>query len=461
MITTWPFLRNTVNTEINRNSKTRRTRDVTSRSTHRVVVVGGGFGGLSTVRSLRNDPLEITLIDRRNFHLFQPLLYQVATGQLSPADIASPLRALVARQKNARVLEGEVVDIIPDEQRLVLGDGASVAYDTLIMAGGSTSHYFGRNDWAAHAPSLKTIEDATAIRSQILGVFEQAERTMSSSAREALLTFVIVGGGPTGVELAGAIAELIQHTLKDEYRSIHPPDAKVMLIEGTDQILSTYPLSLSETASKDLRRLGVSVLTNTLVSDMDHQGVTLRQGDRSWHVRAKTVLWAAGVQASPLSTVLAQRTGTQLDHTGRVVVQANCAVPDYPNILVIGDMAHVADAGTGPLPGVAPVAMQQGVYAADLIRRRLRGKQARPFRYRDWGSLAVIGRAAAVANVKGVRFSGTLAWLLWLFVHIMQLVDYENRLLVFVQWLFSYLTGKRSARLITGLPKREQALESH
>ncbi len=432
-----------------------------NQSIHRVVIVGGGFGGLSAARSLSGESVHVTLIDRRNFHLFQPLLYQVAPGQLSPADIASPLRAVVARQKNVSVLENEVVDILPDEQRVVLREGESVPYDTLVIAAGSTSQYFGRNDWEIHAPGLKSIEDATAIRSQILSTFEQAERTNNPETLDSLLTFVIVGGGPTGVELAGAIGELTQHTLKDEYRSIHTPNAKILLVEGTDRILSTYPQSLSAAARKALSRLGVTVLTNTLVSEIEPERVTLRQEERTWCLPAHTVLWAAGVQASPLGAVVARRTGVNLDRSGRVRVEPDCSLAGYPNILVIGDMACFDQKDGDPLPEVAPVALQQGLYVADLIRRRLRGKRTRPFHYRDRGSLAVIGRAAAVANIWGLRFSGPLAWLLWLFVHVMQLVEFENRLLVFIQWLFSYVTGKRSAGLITRLVTRERALERH
>jgi NADH dehydrogenase len=414
----------------------------------RVVVVGGGFGGLAAVRALQGVPVDVTLIDRRNFHLFQPLLYQVATGQLSPADIASSLRAVVGRQSNVSVLEGEVVDILPDEQRIVLRDGEVVLYDTLIFAVGSTLHYFGRDEWAARAPGLKTVEDATAMRSRILAALERAERTTSPELRRALLTFVIVGGGPTGVELAGAIAELTRHTLRDEYRSIDPAEAEILLLEGTERILPSYPPSLSEKAASSLARLGVTVLTSTLVDDIQQHTVELNDGERCRCVPAGNVMWAAGVKASPLNATVAKRTGVALDRSGRLVVASDCSLPDHPNIFAIGDMASLT-VDDRPLPGVAPVAMQQGTFVAKLIRRRLAGRTPRPFRYRDWGSLAVIGRAAAVANVRGFRFSGLFAWLLWLFVHILQLVEFENRIQVLSRWFFSYVAGKRSARLIT------------
>lgn len=431
------------------------TTDRMQHSPHRVVVVGGGFGGLRAVRSLKNTPVEVTLIDRRNFHLFQPLLYQVAAGQLSPADIASPLRAVVGRQRNVSVLEAEVIDILPKQQRLVLSDGVSVPYDTLILCAGSTSHFFGREDWAAHARGLKSVEDATAMRSQILDMFEQAERTTSAERRQSLMTFVIVGGGPTGVELAGAIGELTRHTFRDEYRTIRPTDANIVLIEGTDRVLPSYPARLSEVAKARLEQLGVTVLTNTLIAEMHPQSVALRQGEHVWDVATRTVLWAAGVKASPLGAVAARRTGANLDRGGRLAVEQDCSLPGYPNIFIVGDMARFEHGSPGPLPGVAPVALQQGTYVAKLIHRRLQNKASPPFRYRDWGSLAVIGRAAAVANLGGLRFSGFFAWLLWLFVHILQLVEFENRLLVFTQWLFGYLTGRRSARLITRPPASE------
>lgn len=437
-------------------SRVARAADNTPNPSHRVVVVGGGFGGLRAVRSLERAPVQITLIDRRNFHLFQPLLYQVATGQLSPADIASPLRAVVGRQRNVTVLEGEVIDILPQEQRLLLGDGESVPYDTLVLSAGSTAHFFGRDDWAAHAKGLKSIEDATAMRNQILSMFEQAERATSLKQRHSLMTFVIVGGGPTGVELAGAIAELTQQTFRDEYRAIRPTDASILLIEGTDRVLPSYPVSLSEAARARLERLGVTVLTNTLIAELHPRSATLRQGDHVWDVSSHTVLWAAGVKASPLGNVVARRTGAKLARGGRLSVQPDCSLPGHSNIFVVGDMAHFAHGRDAPLPGVAPVALQQGAYAARLIRRRLQNKTSAPFRYRDWGSLAVIGRAAAVAKLGPLSFAGFFAWLLWLLVHIQQLIEFENRLLVFTQWLFSYLTGKRSARLITHPPPPER-----
>lgn len=423
---------------------------------HHVVIVGGGFGGLYAARALRGAPLRITLIDRRNFHLFQPLLYQVATGGLSPANIAAPLRGILARQRNARVLLGEVRDVDVDQRRVVLADG-SVAYDTLVVATGAVHSYFGHDEWAAAAPGLKTIEDATDIRRRILLAFENAERQADPDRARAWLTFVVIGGGPTGVELAGALAEIARRTLRDNFRHIDPASATILLVEGADRILPLFPPPLSRRAEQSLRRLGVTVRTRTLVTDIRSDGVVLRTGDHEEHVAARTVLWAAGVQASPLGRTLAARTGAALDRAGRVAVQPDLTLPGHPEIFVIGDLALCRDERGEALPGIAPVAMQQARYVARVIRCRLRrgGRTVpaaafAPFRYRDRGIMATIGRAAAVARVGRLHFWGYPAWLVWLFIHLLFLIEFQNRVLVMIQWAWNYFTRNRSARLITG-----------
>jgi NADH dehydrogenase len=417
---------------------------------HHVVIIGGGFGGLQAARSLRRAPVQVTLIDRKNFHLFQPLLYQVAAGGLSPANIASPLRTILKRQRNTEVLLAEVVDCDVPARRLILASG-SLVYDTLIVAAGAGHHYFGHPEWEPFAPSLKTVDDATAIRARILLAFEEAEREPDPERRRAHLTFVIVGGGPTGVELAGAIAELARHTLRREFRHIDPAQARIILVEGVDRVLPTYPDALSARAAAALARLGVAIQTRTFVTHIDSEGVRVRCGDHEEPIAARTVLWAAGVEASPLAPRLARAAAATTDRAGRLVVQRDCSVPGHPEILVIGDMAHHRDAKGQPLPGVAQVAIQQGHYAARLITARLDGKTLPPFVYRDYGTMATIGRAAAVADLGWARFSGYPAWLAWLFIHLMSLVGYQNRLLVFVQWAWNYFTRNRSARLITGM----------
>jgi NADH dehydrogenase len=418
-------------------------------SRHRVVIVGGGFGGLHTALQLRRLPVDVTLIDRRNFHLFQPLLYQVATGGLSPANIASPLRALLRRQKNTRVLLGEAVDVDVAGRRLILSDGA-VPYDTLILAAGARDLYFGHDAWEPLAPGLKTIEDATEIRRRVLYAFEAAERETDPARVREWLTFVIVGGGPTGVELAGTIAEIAHHTLRDNFRSIDPRTAQIIVLEGADRLLLAYPPDLSAKAAKALGRLGATVRVNTLVTDIAPDVVTVKTKAGAERIPARTVLWAAGVQASPLGRALAKAAGSEADRGGRVVVGPDCAVPGHPEIFVIGDLAHFKAADGKPLPGVAPVAMQQGRYVARLIAARLRGQSLTPFVYRNYGSMATIGRNAAVADFGWLRFDGYLAWLAWLFIHLMYLVEFENRLLVMVQWGWNYFTRNRAARLITG-----------
>jgi len=412
-----------------------------------VVVVGGGFAGLNAARVLRSAPVRVTLIDRRNFHLFQPLLYQVATGGLSPADISSPLRAIVKRQRNTYVIQAEVVDVDVGSRRVVLASG-EVDYDSLIVATGATHHYFGHDDWARRAPGLKTIGDATKMRSEILRAFEMAELCDDPATRQELLTFVIVGAGPTGVELAGAIGEMANQTLKRDFRTFDPAATRILLVEGLDRVLPAFPESLSAAASRSLARLGVEVMTGTRVAGIDEHGVDLLRSEDHRRVRARTVLWAAGVQASGLAGVLARRTGLEPDPAGRLVIERDCSLPGHPEILVLGDMARFDQDGH-PLPGLAAVACQQGIYAGRLVRNRLRGRNTPPFRYRNKGTLAVIGRAAAVADLGPLRVSGYLGWLFWLFIHLMLLVGFENRVLVFVQWAFSYVTRNRGARLIT------------
>lgn len=414
---------------------------------HRVVIVGGGFGGLEAALHLRRAPVEVTLVDRRNHHVFQPLLYQVATGGLSPADIATPLRAILSRQKNATVLQGDVVGLDPDARELTFLDGARLPYDTLIVATGATHHYFGRDDLEQRAPGLKTIEDATSMRARILDAFERAER--DPDRRASLLTFAIVGAGPTGVELAGAIGELARNTLKGDFRRIDPTTARVLLLEGGASVLPSFPPDLRTAAVGSLERLGVEVRVNTkLVDAVDDEIVVETDGERH-SIPAATVLWAAGVRASPLSAILRDRAGAELDPSGRVKIAADTSIPGRPDILVIGDLAHTPGPDGRPLPGIAPLAMQMGRYAARLVRDRLANRPTPPFRYRDRGTLAVIGRASAVAHLGRFRFSGYFAWLLWLFIHLLYIVEYQNRVLIAIQWGWSFLTRKRSARLIT------------
>ncbi|HSP97528.1 MAG TPA: NAD(P)/FAD-dependent oxidoreductase [Candidatus Dormibacteraeota bacterium] len=414
----------------------------------RVVIIGGGFGGLYATRALRRAPVEVTLIDRRNFHLFQPLLYQVATGGLSPGEIASPLRAVVTRQKNTRVLLGEVEAIDLERRCVRLSDG-EVPYDELIVATGATHHYFGHDEWEPLAPGLKTIEDATEIRRRILLAFETAEREPDAAEREAWLTFVVVGAGPTGVELAGALSEIANDTLKNDFRVVHPRDSRILLVEAADRVLPPYPPDLSEKARRSLERLGVTVRLQTSVTAIAPDAVTVATGGRSEVIKSHTVLWAAGVAASPLARQLATATGATVDRNGRIHVQSDLSLPGHPEVVLIGDMVHVEQDGA-LLPGVAPVAMAQGRYAAQRVATRCAGREPPPFRYRDKGTMATIGRSSAVADLRFVRFSGLLAWLAWLFIHLLYLVEFENRLLVLVQWAFMYFTRNRGARLITG-----------
>jgi NADH dehydrogenase len=420
-----------------------------SDSTTRVVIVGGGFGGLYAAQALRRAPVQLTLVDRRNFHLFQPLLYQVAAGGLSPGEIASPLRYILRRQRNTRVLLGEVVDIDVATRRVTLSDG-ELDYDALVVAAGATHHYFGNQDWEARAPGLKSIEDATEIRSRVLLAFEIAEREPDARRRHAWLTFIVVGAGPTGVELAGALAEIANDTLKNDFRAIHPPDAEIILLEAADRVLPPYPPSLSAKAKEQLERLGVTVRLGTAVARVDDDGVVVRVGTREERIAARTILWAAGVQASPLAALLARVTGVATDRNGRVLVQPDLSLPGHPEIFAIGDMAHVEQDGA-LLPGIAPVAMSQGRYVARRIAAQAAGRSMPgPFRYSHKGTMATIGRKAAVADLRVVHLSGLPAWLAWLFIHLLYLVEFDNRLLVLIEWAYNYFTRNRGARLITG-----------
>jgi len=417
----------------------------------RVIILGGGFGGLYAAKALRRAPVDLTMVDKRNFHLFQPLLYQVATGSLSPGEIASPLRGILSRQRNTRVLMGEAVDLDPARKALILADG-EVAYDTLVVATGARDAWFGHDEWEHHAAPLKTIEEAVRIRHKILYAFEAAERERDPEKRREWLTFVVVGAGATGVELAGALGEIAHDTLKHDFRSIDPSQARILLLDGASRVLPSYPGDLSQKAEASLIRVGVRSYTNVRVVGIDENGVTLEHSDKGTErLTARTVIWAAGVRASAFGEVLERRAGAILQKGGRVVVEPGLTLPGHPEIFVIGDLAYCTDAGGRPLPGVAQVAMQQGSYVARVIGARVSGGAAsKPFRYSDRGDLAVIGRAAAVARIPGLHLSGFIAWLIWLFIHLMYLVEFSNRVLVFIHWGFLYLTFNRGARLITG-----------
>ncbi|HVT27864.1 MAG TPA: NAD(P)/FAD-dependent oxidoreductase [Lacipirellulaceae bacterium] len=422
---------------------------------HRVVIVGGGFGGLNAARALRRAPVRVTLIDRRNFHLFQPLLYQVATGGLSPANIAAPLRWIVERQKNCDVLLGEVhgFDVA---NRLVQFNGTPVPYDTLIVAAGARYSYFGHPEWETVAPGLKSIEDATEIRGRFLSAFELAERETDAQRRRVLLTFVVVGAGPTGVEMAGTMAEVARFTLKHEFRNIDPSDSQILLVEAGDRILPAYPPDLSAKAEQSLERLGVVVRTKTMVTNVAGDHVMLKFGGAEERLATRHIIWAAGVEASPLTKALAETTGAKLDRAGRIAVEPDLSLAGHPEIFVLGDMANYSHQDGKLLPGVAPVAIQQGRFVARLIAARLRGQTLPAFRYKDRGNMATIGRSAAVADLGNVHLSGFVAWLMWLVVHLANLISFGNRLLVLVQWAWNYTTFDRSARLITGQAARRE-----
>lgn len=425
----------------------------------KVLILGGGFGGLYAAQALRSAPVEVTLVDRRNFHLFQPLLYQVATGGLSPGDIASPLRAILKRSRNTQVLSAEIEDVDPKAQKVYLSDG-ELDYDYLIVATGASHHYFGHPEWEPLAPPLKTVEDALEIRRRIFLAFETAERERDPRRRRAWLNFVVVGGGPTGVELAGALAELAFGTLKGEFKHIDTCDVKIYLLEGTDRVLPPYPPKLSAKAAAKLRKLGVEVRTESFLTHIEAGSVTVKRGERSEKIPTHTVLWAAGVAASPLGKKIAARSGVKPDRAGRLPVEPDLSLPGYPNLFVIGDLALFTHQGGSPLPGVAPVAMQQGRYVAKVLEDRIRLKDSPPFHYFNKGNLAVIGRNAAVADIGFLKINGFFAWLIWAFVHIRYLIEFDNKVLVLMQWAWNYFTRNRGARLITGehlLPLLEAA----
>ena len=416
---------------------------------HHVVIVGGGFGGLYAAKALRRAPVRVTLVDKRNFHLFQPLLYQVATGGVSAGDIAYPLRSIFARDRQFSVILAEVIDIDTTRRTVILHDG-SLTYDTLILAPGSTNQYFGHDTWAQQAPALKTIEDALEIRRRIFLAFEAAEREPDPEKRRAYMTFVIIGGGPTGVELAGTLGELAHGTLRDDFRAINPADAKILVLEGRDRILAAFPPDLSAKAAAELTQLGVTVRTSTLVTDVRDGAVTMRRGESTESIQTRTILWTAGVKSSPLGEALAKHTDVELDRMGRVKVAPDFTIPGHPEICVIGDLAHFPHQDGNPLPGLASVAIQEGRYVGEAIRQRLQGKTPAAFRYVDKGNLAIIGRNAGVADLGRIHLDGFLAWLAWLLVHIYYLIGFDNKLLVLFQWGWNYVTRKRGAQLITG-----------
>jgi NADH:ubiquinone reductase (H+-translocating) len=420
----------------------------TDRSPH-VVVVGSGFGGMAVARGLKRAPVQVTIVDRSNHHLFQPLLYQVATAALSPADIAAPIRRVFRHQSNVRVMLADATGIDVERKRVILADG-TVNYDVLILAVGVTHAYFGHDAWARYAPGLKTLKDALTIRQRVLMAFEIAEREPDPDMRRAWLTFVIVGGGPTGVELAGTLAEVSRQTLARDFRHVNTASARVILIEASPGVLGTYPEELSARARSQLEKLGVAVWTGMQVTSVDADGICIG----SEQIKARTVLWAAGVAGSPLARTL----GVPLDRAGRVLVESDLTIPGHEDIYVVGDLAHVEIDGA-LVPGVAPAAIQAGWHTAENVVRAMRGQPRLPFRYRDKGMLATIGRGAAVARVGPIQASGYLAWLLWLFVHILFLIGFRNRLIVMIHWAWSYATFDRGARLITE-PLKEPLVES-
>jgi len=411
----------------------------------RVVIVGGGFGGLNAARGLAGAPVTVTLLDRRNHHLFQPLLYQVATAALNPSDIAIPIRRILRRQSNVEVLlaEATAVDL---HAKVVIHDAGTIAYDKLIVATGARHSYYGKDDWAPYAPGLKSIGDALEIRRRVLSAFEFAERERDPSRRGAWLTFVVVGGGPTGVELSGALCEVARYALARDFRRINPVQARVILLEGSARVLPPYPPALSEKARRQLVELGVDVRTGQKVTSIDAEGVRVGED----FIATRTVLWAAGVAGSGFGRAL----GVPLDRAGRVVVGPDLAIPGHSDVFVVGDLASLAQDGS-PVPAVAPAAMQQGRHAARNVLRAVRGEPTLPFRYKDRGSLATIGRSAAVANLGTIRLSGPIAWLAWLTLHVLFLVGFRNRAIVVFQWAWSFLSYDRGARLITGPLRRK------
>jgi NADH dehydrogenase len=432
---------------------------------HRVVVIGGGFGGMQTVKHLRGAPVEVTLVDCRNFHLFQPLTYQVATGSLSPSDVTYPLRAMFGKAPNVNVMLAEVTDFDLNDRKVLLSHGsthapASLEYDTLVVAAGSSYSYFGHDEWREVAHEVKSLESALSVRSRILTAFERAEIAADPEDRNAAMTFVVVGGGPTGVEIAGQIGELSRDTMHRDFKNVHVGDVRILLVEMADRVLTAFPESLSAKASSSLRALGVTPRVRRTVIDIDADGVTLQAADGSTErIQAYTVIWAAGVGASGLATKLGKLSGAEVDRAGRVTVEPDLTLPGYPEVIVLGDMVSVRDrhGGIQHLPGLAPVAIQEGHYAAKLISHRVAGRSTRPFHYINKGNLATIGRGRAVADLGLIRLSGPLAWLIWLFVHIWYLIGYQNRLVVMLRWSLSFLSKGRTqgSRIIAGVPPRD------
>lgn len=416
------------------------------KKTH-VVILGGGFGGLYAAQALGNTDLQVTLIDKQNHHLFQPLLYQVATGGLSPGEIASPLRAILKSYPNILVLKAEATGIDASQNTLLLADGF-IQYDTLIVATGVRHSYFGQQAWAPLAPGLKDIADALDIRRRILEAFETAEKQENPATRREWMRFVVVGGGATGVELAGALGELVHHSMQHNFRQINPDQVEILLVEGQERLLPNYPAGLSLYTERKLADLGVNVRKNTRVIDIQPGSIQMQNGDQIEEYACRTVLWAAGIQASGMGAILADHTGCELDQFGRIYVEPDLSLPGHPDIFIIGDLAHFPHQTGEPLPGIAPVAMQQGRYVARLIQKHLHSETAKPFRYRSKGNLAVIGRNSAVADFNYLRFSGFLAWILWVFVHIAYLIGFDNKLLVLFKWAWNYSTRNRGARLI-------------
>ena len=416
---------------------------------HQVVIIGGGFGGLYAAKALANTNVNVTLIDKRNFHLFQPLLYQVATGTLSPADISAPLRSVFSKSKNTKVFLGEVSDIDPKKQQVILGDEI-IPYDTLIVATGANHSYFGKDHWKEFAPGLKTVEDAIEMRRRIFSAFEAAEKETDAKQRQALLTFVIVGGGPTGVELAGAIAELAYQTLKEDFRNINTSETKILLLQGGDRILPHIAPELSKVAVESLQKLGVVIHTQTRVTNIENDIVTFKQNGELTEIPSKTILWAAGVQGSALGKILAERTDVECDFSARVIVEPDLTIKDYKNIFVIGDLANFSHQNGKPLPGVAPVAKQEGEYVGKLIQLRLQGHTLPQFNYNDVGSLAMIGQNLAVVDLGFIKLTGFIAWVFWLVIHIYFLIEFDTKLVIVIQWAWNYITRNRRSRLITG-----------
>ncbi len=422
----------------------------TTEKHHHVVIIGGGFGGLNAAKALKDAPVKVTLVDRRNLHLFQPLLYQVATGGLSPGDIAAPLRAVLRNNKNIQIYMADVIGIDKVEKQ-VITDRITIDYDSLIVAAGSVNHYFGHDDWRPHAPGLKSIEEALDIRRRILSAFESAELTKDEQLRRELLTFVIVGGGPTGVELAGTVGEIAHYTIRRDYKNFNPESARIILVEGVDRVLPAFSEDLSRSCEKMLNDLGVEVMCDTFVVGISGHDVVLSNNNEEKRIKTQCVLWAAGIKASPLGKIIAGDNHGILDQSGRVIVLRDMSIPGHREVFVIGDLANYPHQSGQPLPGLAPVAMQQGHYVANLILARLNNEIIKPFRYYDRGTLATIGRSRAVGTIGRFKFSGFIAWVLWLFIHIMYLVGFQNRILVLTQWAWNYFTWARSARVITNV----------